>query len=90
MRQSRPRAAKTAAMQKIAAIIEHENAPIVDDISTRTYQFPFNEVPNETHEETVARLSAQLIYYKKHPIIVKNHRKNPIKTLFSYLKKMFK
>jgi hypothetical protein len=90
VRQSRPRAAKTAAMQKIAAIIEHENAPIVDDISTRTHQFPFNAAPNETHEETMARLTAQLRYYKKHPIIVKNHRKNAIKTLFSYLKKLFK
>ncbi len=90
MRQSRPRAAKTAAMQKIAAIIADENAPIVDDLSTRTYQFPFNAAPNETHEETMARLTAQLRYYKKHPIIVKNHKTISIKTLFSYLKKLFK
>jgi hypothetical protein len=90
MRQSRPRAAKTAAMKKIAAIIADENASIADDPSTRTYQFPFTPFPNETHEETMARLTAQLRYYKKHPIIVKNHRKNTIKTLFSYLKKLFK
>jgi hypothetical protein len=87
MRQSRPRAAKTAAMQKIAAIIEHENAPIVDDVSTRIYQFPFNEVPNETHEELVARLTAQLRYYKKNPYVPK---KSIIVRFFSYLKKSFK
>jgi hypothetical protein len=90
MRQSRPRAAKTAAMQKIAAIIADENSPIVDDISTRTYQFPFTPEPNETHEETVARLKAQLRYYKKNPIIVKNHRKISIKSFISYLKKLVK
>jgi hypothetical protein len=86
MRQSRPRAAKTAAMKKIAAIIEYENAP--DEPSTRIYQFPFTPEHNETHEETVARLNAQLRYYKKNPITVKKHRMS-IKTVVSYLKKLF-
>lgn len=88
MRQSRPRAAKTAAMKKIAAIIEYEKQP--NEPLTRTYQFPFTPFPNETHEEAVARLNAQLRYYKKNPIIVKNNRTISIKIFISYLKNLFK
>ncbi len=87
MRQSRPRAAKTIAMKKIAAIIEYENAS--DEPFTRTYQFPFTPQHNETHEDTVARLNAQLRYYKKNPINI-NARRMSIKTFISYLKRVFK
>ncbi len=87
MRQSRPRAAKTAAMKKIAAIYEYEDAMHSEPAPIKTHQFPFIEEGPETHEELVARLTAQLKYYKKHPYVPK---KSIIIRFFSYLKKSFK
>jgi ABC-type nitrate/sulfonate/bicarbonate transport system substrate-binding protein len=87
MRQSRPRAAKTAAMKKIAAIIADENAIHPEPAPIKIYQFPFIEEGPETHEELVARLTAQLKYYKKHPYVPK---KSIIVRFFSYLKRSFK
>jgi hypothetical protein len=86
-RQSYPRNAKTAAMKKIAAIYAYENTTPPEPAPIKTYQFPFTEEPNETHDELIARLRAQLKYYKEHPYIPK---KPAIARFFSYLKKLIK
>ncbi len=100
-RQSRPRAAKTEAIKRIAAICaleakeypECENDFIIyrhlghfSKFATESNQFPLNE----TQEEVVARLTAQLNYYKKHPYVSKDKKKPIIVRFISYLKKLFK
>jgi hypothetical protein len=87
MRQSRPRTAKTVAMKKIAAIYAYEEEPLPEPTPIKTYQFPFIEEGLETQEELVARLRAQMKYYKTHPYVPK---KSIIVRFFSYLKKSFK
>ncbi len=100
-RQSRPRQAKTDAIKKIAAIcaFEAEEYPECENdfiiyrhlghfskFATESNQFPLNE----THEEVIARLTAQLNYYKKHPYVSKDKKKPIIVRFFSYLKRVFK
>jgi hypothetical protein len=87
MRQQRPRAAKTAAMKKIAAICAYEQEPLPEPVPIKTYQFPFTPDGPETYEETAERLRAQMKYYKKHPYI----GKKPIIVRFlSYLRGAFR
>lgn len=87
-RTQRPRAAKTAAIKKIAAIAAYERAPLPQPKPIKTYQFPFLPTTRiETHEEITARLKAQMKYYKEHPYVPK---KPIIVRIISYLKKVFK
>lgn len=86
MRQSRPRVAKTVAMKKIAAICAYEEEPIPEPTPIKTYKFPFLPDGPETHDETMARLRAQIKYYKMHPYVA--HRPIIVRA-FYYLKKVF-